>query len=335
MNMNYFAKPGRWASWLLLVLLGIQFSFMSCQPTHSPTSATDHMARKTRIPASWLQSIRAADIAFIGEASVTEDTASTAAITGIRGGGYAITANVVPTEILWGTPSDTSYVLTGASKREPNHRLTIGETIFPPDALHQISYWEYARKGETMSVLVLGTNPARVVPATDTSLLEAIRLVRGWEQANPKPDQEAIIAQLMAHPRHPIAYVAAFDGLAKDHSDIPGLFQAFCQKGNMPSVATQSILNKLSLAATHMPAKEIQTLAYSLIGCWHTEKGPEAISGYLDWFSAHKSQTWAEDSTLRAQLMEEVERVRAIQFEGVYGEAWTQQIQYQVSLFSQ
>lgn len=334
-NMHGFSNNYRWFNWPLCVLLSMQVNSIACQPTHSPTSATRPMTRKAKAPVSWLQSIRTADIAFVGDAYVTSDAPSTAAETGIRGGGYALVANITPTDILWGARTNDSYTIKGASKREPGHRLNIGESLFPPDALHQIPYWEYAQAEETLSVLVVGTNPSLVIPSPDTSLIEAIRTVKGWEKTSLTTDQPIILEQLSSHAHHPVAYVAAFDWLATDHPDIPSLFLTLCQQENTPSVAIQAILKRLSLSATRLSSTDVQALASTLLTCWHREARAEAISGYLDWFSAFKLQTWEKDTTLAQQVMTEVNRVKALEFQGVHGINWQQQIQYQASLFSQ
>lgn len=294
----------------------------------------DIMARKTSKPASWLTIIQNAKTVFIGEALVTQDVQVPATETSFRGAGYRLTAQISPQQILIGALPGQTIELQGETSRAPEARLSLNSAHFPPDTLHQIAYWDYAQSNRSQLVLVVLSEPTavRVLEGQEDDLPQAVVKVYSWLQL-PAADQKAVVlADLSKSVYDPVAYLAGFELLMAQESDLSGLFETFNNLPGRPGAAIQGIVDRLYSEATSLPEPQLKALSRKLLDSWTAENDPAALSSYLIWFDAHKQRTWQADQTMRQAVLANAEKARTISFSGANADQWKQRVSYYASV---
>jgi hypothetical protein len=290
------------------------------------------MTRKKTQPVSWLNTIQNARAAFTGEARLLEDKWIPATETTFRGVGYRLTVEITPRQSLFGALPEVTVNLQGTTKRAPDQRLNPGTPHFPPDALRQELYWEYARSDITQPVLVLLADSARVCPLTGSSddLPDTVILIHQWTKITRDKQRSAVLADLRKPNRNPVAYVAGFELLLKMTSNLTELVDSFLSLPKRPGVATQEVLNQLYAVAMSLPQTEVYVLAQQLLVHLAKEVEPAAIVGYLTWFDAHR-RVWSDNPKLKAVVVAEAERAINLSFSGSDAPAWKQRVQQQAA----
>jgi hypothetical protein len=290
------------------------------------------MSRKTHRPLSWLSAIKVASAAFTGEARLVEDEWVPATETAFRGAGYRLTAEIAPQQILFGPLPKSTVRLQNNTKRAPDRRLNLDALRFPPDALRQEAYWEYARLDVVQPVLVILADPAAVYPLTgpDDELLNTVVLIRRWTTLVEAEQWSTVFTDLGEHGRSPVSYVAGFELLLNMTSDLPRLVDSFMSLSRRPGPATQEVLSQLHAVAVSLSQAEVTALARQLLGAWAKEVEPAALLGYLTWFDAQR-RAWSDDPKLRAAVVAEAKRSVNLSFSGANALAWQQRVQQQAN----
>jgi hypothetical protein len=285
--------------------------------------------RKTR-PVSWLTAVQTASAAFTGEARLVEDKWIPATETTFRGAGYRLTAEIASRRSLFGPLPESTVRLQGTTKRAPNQRLNLGAPRFPPDALRQEAYWEYALPGVIQPVLVIPTDPAVVRPLTgsDDELPDTVIIIHRWTNLARAEQWSTVFADLGKPGRSAVSYAAGFELLLKTTSDLPGLVDSFLSLPGRPGAATQEVLSQLYAIAMSLPQAEAAALARQLLVHWTKEVEPAALLGYLTWFDAHR-RVWGDDPKLKTAVLLEAKRSVALSFSGPNALAWQQRVQQQ------
>lgn len=292
------------------------------------------MARGTPPPLTWLAAIRAAGAGFTAEARPVADVRVAAGETAFRGQAYRVAAEVVPLRTLFGPPPAAPAYVEGETARAPDERLDAAGPGFPPDALRQRPYWDYARLDARRPVLVLTTEPATVRPLTGAAddLPDAVALVRHWIELPAGSQRAAVFTALAAGGLSSVAYVAGFALLEERAPDLPALFDDFAHLPGRPGAAIQGIVDGLRLEAGALPEQGFGALAQRLLAAWPDETDPAALSAYLLWFDAHRQRVLDAGAGLAAAARAQAKRVSGLEFSGPGAEQWMEQVRYYASV---
>jgi hypothetical protein len=282
--------------------------------------------RQTR-PISWLSAVQTATAAFTGQARLLEDQGITEEQTSFRGEGYRLTSDIIPQRSLFGPLPKAAVRLQGETQRAPDGRLVL-DTLFPPDTLRQVAYWDSARSDAAQPVLVVLAEPAqvRLLAGPDDNLTAAVTLIHHWISLAKADIKSAVLADLAKPGHSPVAYLTGFELLTGAKTDLPGLFSLFVKLPGRPGPAIQGILDELYLVGASLSGPEIMALAWRIVEGWSQENDPAALSSYLLWFDAHRARTWLIDPKMRKSVAAEVKRAGALKFTGPDSEAWEQQV---------
>lgn len=299
--------------------------------SHQTSSSKSAMSRKTRPPLSWLATVRDAEAAFVGEASLTKDTAASASETSFRGKGYHLTSKIDVQRTLFGSSSETSLTLEGDTQRAPEQRLSAEAASFPPDTFYHNSYWDYAQVDRVQPVLVFLGQPVVVIHDPEANFLEAIQLIKSWLSLPASEQRSQVLSSLAEPGKHPVAYVAGFELLMAESSSLPDLFAAFDNLPTRPGEAIQGIVDKLYIVATGLTDSEIKALGQQLLASWSRESSPAALSSYLVWFDAHRQRTWVQGKGMQQAVQTQAERSKVLRFSGEDSNLWEQRVQQYAS----
>ena len=296
------------------------------------------MARKTAQPPSWLTLVKNAQAAFTANVLVLEDAKAAAGQTSFRGAGYRITAQFTPRDTLFGAPPAGPLKLQGETPTAPQDRLSLQAPGFPPDALRQTDYWEYAQANAPQQapavVLVLLSQPAavRILAGQDDDLPQAVARIHAWLQLAGANQKASVYQNLSGGLTSPVAYLAGFELLMAQEPDLGALFERFNRLPNRPGAAIPGILDLLAGAALRRPQPEVKALALKLLEGWKTESDPAAISSYLLWFDANGEKTWEDDPSLRKDMLAQAAIAAALSFSGKDASQWQQQVRYEAGV---
>lgn len=291
------------------------------------------MSRKTSRSYSWFTLLSNAEAVFMGEATVIEEIGIPATETSFRGPGYRITAQVTPHRLLIGSLTDEKLVIQGETPRSPESRLSCNAAYFPPDSLHRIDYWDYAKLNTPQIVLVVlkSLEIMKVVTCLENDFPETISMIHSWLQLPEENQRKIILESLEQSSCNSIAYLVGFDILLNHGSEVSTLFKEFNGLCNRPGIAIQGIIDRLCDITLNLSQADAKRLAWTLLDAWKQENAPSALSGHLMWFDAYKQQIWQDDRSLREEVLNQIEQTQKSSFVGENAGQWEDRIRYYAS----
>lgn len=287
------------------------------------------MARKTRRPPSWLGLVRDADFAFTGLARVVSDVPVGASETSFRGPGFRVSAEVTLETKLFGSPPGPPQLLSGETRRPPEGRLSLAE--LPDDPLHERDYWDYARHGTPLRVLVIDAEPAAVKAlADDDALPAAVIAIRDWTGLPAESRGQTVIAGLDRPDVHPVAFVAGFELLLESAESAALAWEQLKRLGHVPAVAVGAMLRATTDRLAGSSPGAIGEVVSRLLDRWSGGGDSQAMAAVVTWLDGAGSPGWESDPALRARVLALLDGAAAAG--GAAGDRWAAQLREQAAL---
>jgi len=217
-------------------------------------------------PRTWAAVVRDASVGFTGLAEVVEDSGA-GQVSSPNPAAFTVVAQVHPGDVIFGEVSEESVTAHGTTSRPTNLRLQPDGSLFPPDTLRQVPYWDYARTGPQQTVMVLLGEPAcvRMLLGPHDDLPAAISQVREWTRL-PGSDQLRVVpSDLNDRPASAVAYLAGFQLLSATERELVETVRVFLAIENRPPAGTAGMVNELQLMAANLPTGEVTEIAALLL----------------------------------------------------------------------